>query len=107
MAAPPLCANVADSVRFDSRGPTCRVAVDNTEPASLLKRAEQLMFHAETIVDKALDEKDYRLVLAAIDRARPSMELVMRATGQIGSDGTTIERRCEAPKRRTVREAVD
>jgi ribosomal protein S7 len=81
--------------------------VDNTEPASLLKRAEQLMFHAETIVDKALDEKDYRLVLAAIGRARPSMELVMRATGQIGSDGTTIERRCEAPKRRTVREAVD
>jgi hypothetical protein len=52
------------------------------------------MFHAETIVGKALDEKDYTLMLAAIDRARSSMELVMRATGQIGGDGTTINRRC-------------
>jgi hypothetical protein len=48
------------------------------------------MYQAETIISKALDDEDYRLALAAIDRTRSAMELVMRATGQLTGDQTTI-----------------
>jgi hypothetical protein len=48
------------------------------------------MYQAETIISKALDDEDYRLALAAIDRTRSAMELVMRATGQIGQDQTNV-----------------
>jgi hypothetical protein len=52
----------------------------------LLKRAERLMFYAETIVERAGADDDYRLQLQAIDRVKSSLELVMRAVGMIGPD---------------------
>jgi hypothetical protein len=76
--------------RKDGRSHASGVSVDAPEPSSLLKRAERLMFHAETIVTKAFEDEDYRLMLQAIDRARSSLELTMKAVGLIGGDSTTI-----------------
>jgi hypothetical protein len=70
----------------DGRCAACGVAVDKPEPEMLLKRAERLMHFAETIVERAGADDDYRLQLQAIDRVKSSLELVMRAVGMIGPD---------------------
>jgi hypothetical protein len=69
---------------------TCGVSVENPEPSSLLKRAERILWIAETIAAQAQKDDDSRLALMAVDRARASLETMMRATGLIGGDGTTI-----------------
>ncbi|MGA9018172.1 MAG: hypothetical protein WB438_04460 [Candidatus Cybelea sp.] len=70
----------------DGRCGACGISVDKPEPEMLLKRAERLMFYAETIVERAGADDDYRLQLQAIDRVKSSLELVMRAVGMIGAD---------------------
>lgn len=61
----------------------------STDAESLLKRAERLLWIAETIAAKAQADDDARLALQAVDRARAALETMMRATGQIGGDGTS------------------
>jgi hypothetical protein len=57
-------------------------------------RAERLMHFAETIVERAGADDDYRLQLQAIDRVKSSLELVMRAVGMIGADvSVTVDNR--------------
>lgn len=69
---------------------SCGVSMTSTDPEALLKRAERLLWIAETIAAKAQADDDARLALQAVDRARAALETMMRATGQIGGDGTTV-----------------
>lgn len=68
----------------------CGIDASTPDQTALLRRAERLLHNAEAIVAKAVEDGDSRLVLQGIDRARSSMELMMKATGLIGSDGTTV-----------------
>jgi|HubBroStandDraft_5_1064220.scaffolds.fasta_scaffold594127_1 hypothetical protein len=44
------------------------------------------MFHSEGLIVQAQADKDYRLMLSAIDRARQALELTMKAVGMLQSD---------------------
>jgi hypothetical protein len=57
-----------------------------TDAQSLLRRAERILWIAETIAAQAQRDDDARLALQAVDRARSSLETMMRATGLIGGD---------------------
>ena len=76
----------------DGRCDKCGIDPRKTTPEDLLARAERLMFFGETIVTKAQDAEDYRLMLTALDKTRQSLELVMRAHGMLVPDAgsTTI-----------------
>jgi hypothetical protein len=74
----------------DGRCSACGVAVDKPEPEMLLKRAERLMFYAETVAERAAQDDDYRLQLQAIDRARQALELTMKAVGMLAPENLTI-----------------
>lgn len=65
----------------------CGLSIAETDPQSLLRRAERLLWIAETIATTAQRDDDARLALQAVDRARASMETMMRATGVLGGDG--------------------
>ncbi|MGA8475811.1 MAG: hypothetical protein WB681_12185 [Candidatus Cybelea sp.] len=60
--------------------------MSETDPQSLLRRAERLLWLAETIAAQAQRDDDARLALQAADRARSALETMMRATGLIGGD---------------------
>jgi hypothetical protein len=49
-----------------------------------------LLWLAETIAAQAQKDDDARLALQAVDRARASMETMMRATGMIGGEQVNI-----------------
>ncbi|MHB8433259.1 MAG: hypothetical protein ACYDCA_06620 [Candidatus Tyrphobacter sp.] len=66
------------------------MSVENAEPGSLLKRAERILWIAETIAAQAQRDDDSRLALMAVDRARSALETMMRATGMIGGDGQVV-----------------
>jgi hypothetical protein len=67
-----------------------------TDAETLLRRAERLLWLAETIAAQAQKDDDARLALQAVDRARASMETMMRATGMIGGDVTvTVDARTQ------------
>jgi hypothetical protein len=53
-----------------------------------MRRAERILWIAETIAAQAQRDDDARLALQAVDRARSSLETMMRATGLIGGDAT-------------------
>jgi hypothetical protein len=69
---------------------SCGVSVENPEPSSLLKRAERILWIAETIAAQAQRDDDSRLALMAVDRARGALETMMRAVGMIGGDGQVV-----------------
>jgi hypothetical protein len=83
------------------------LSMESTDPAALLKRAERLLWIAETIAAQAQENDDSRLALQAVDRARASMETMMRATGVIGGD-TQVNVLVNAQQREqmTAREAI-
>lgn len=66
---------------------TCGLSAGETDAQSLLRRAERILWIAETIAAQAQRDDDARLALQAVDRARSSLETMMRATGLIGGDG--------------------
>jgi hypothetical protein len=70
----------------EGRCPTCGLSMTETDPQSLLRRAERLLWLAETIAAQAQRDDDARLALQAVDRARSALETMMRATGLIGGD---------------------
>lgn len=88
-AAPFAPVDVAGTER-NGRCAACGVDASAPDQTALLRRAERLLWHAEAIIGKAVTDGDSRLVLMGLDRARASMELMMKATGLIGSDGTSI-----------------
>jgi len=73
--------------RAAGRCGACGLSIAETDPQSLLRRAERLLWIAETIATTAQRDDDARLALQAVDRARSSLETMMKATGQIGGDG--------------------
>jgi hypothetical protein len=74
----------------DGRCSQCGISLEKAEPETLLKRAERLMFYAETIVERAARDDDYRLQLQAIDRARQALELTMKAVGMLQPENLTV-----------------
>jgi hypothetical protein len=56
-----------------------------TDPASLLRRAERLLWYAESIAQRASDDENYRLLLLALDRATKACETLGKMTGLIDS----------------------
>jgi hypothetical protein len=60
-----------------------------------VRRAERVLAFAEQIMQKAIDDEDFRLGLQALDRARGSLEQLMKVHGLLQSDGagTTIDNR--------------
>lgn len=66
----------------------CGISVADTEPRSLLRRAERLLHGAELVVERAAADDDFRLQLQAIDRVKGSLELLMKAVGLVGGDSS-------------------
>jgi hypothetical protein len=58
---------------------------DKLSPEMILKRAERVLFFAESIVSKAQESEDSRLALQGIDRCQRALEGLMKASGLIGS----------------------
>jgi hypothetical protein len=83
--------NVADSSRFDSEGrcQKCGTLLDDPSPPALVKRAERLLWLAETIAAKAQKDDDARLALQAVDRARGSLDQLLKVHGLLQPDGAT------------------
>ncbi len=65
---------------------TCGLSMTETDAQSLRRRAERLLWLAETIAAQAQRDDDARLALQAVDRARSALETMRRATGLIGGD---------------------
>jgi hypothetical protein len=75
-------------VRFESaRCHTCGTLLEDSDPQALVKRAERLLWVAETIASKAQKDDDARLALQAVDRARASLEQLLRVHGLLQPDG--------------------
>jgi hypothetical protein len=68
----------------------CGLSSSATDSESLLRRAERLLWLAETIAAQAQRDDDARLALQAVDRARAAMDTMMRATGLSGGDQVNI-----------------
>lgn len=66
----------------------CGVSVEKAEPEARLRRAERILWIAETIAAQAQRDDDARLALQAVDRAHAALETMMKA-GFIGGDGST------------------
>lgn len=98
-----------DSSRFDSEGrcQSCGLSTTETDAASLMKRAERLLWIAETIAAQAKEADDSRLALQAVDRARAALETMMRATGLIGGDSMTVIVNAQQRAEMTYREALE
>jgi 16S rRNA G1207 methylase RsmC len=63
---------------------------DDPSPAALVKRAERALSFGEQIMAKAIEEEDFRLALQAVDRARASLEQLMKVHGLLQPDGATV-----------------
>jgi hypothetical protein len=72
----------------DGRCSACGLSATAADAESLMRRAERLLGIAEEIAAKAKRDDDARLALMAVDRARASLEVMMRASGMIGGDVT-------------------
>jgi hypothetical protein len=75
---------------------TCGTAFDDPSPQALVKRAERVLAFGEQIMQQAIDDEDFRLALQAVDRARASLEQLMKVHGLLqpeGGAGTTIDNR--------------
>ena len=68
----------------------CGIDVSGTDPKSLLCRAERAVHRAELASERAANDDDFRLELAALDRVKTTLELVMKAVNMIGGDGATV-----------------
>jgi hypothetical protein len=79
--------------KADGRCPTCGVLPDDPDPKALIRRAERALHYAETILMKAIEEKDDRLALQALDRVRTSLEQLMKVHGMLHPDGVQDNRR--------------
>jgi hypothetical protein len=79
--------------KADGRCPTCGVLPDDPDPKALIRRAERALNYAETIVMKAVEDKDDRLALQALDRARASLEQLMKVHGMLHPGGVQDNRR--------------
>ena len=78
---------------------SCGLSMAAGDAESLMRRAERLLWLAETIAAQAHADEDSRLALQAVDRARSALETMMRASGMIGGDGLVVNvdaRRLEA-----------
>lgn len=73
--------------QIGGRCSSCGLSLTETDAQSLMRRAERILWIAETIAAQAQRDDDSRLALQAVDRARSSLETMMRATGMIGGDG--------------------
>lgn len=72
-----------DSNADPDRCRECKQSIVAIDPESLLRRAERLLYHAESIAQRASEDENYRLLLLALDRANKSIETLARATGLI------------------------
>ena len=78
------------SGRFESgRCQACGTLTDDPSPQALVKRAERVLFFAESIMQKAIDEDDSRLGLQAVDRARSSLDQLLKVHGLLQPEGGT------------------
>jgi hypothetical protein len=68
------------------------VLPDDPDPKALIRRAERALHYAETILMKAVEEKDDRLALQALDRVRTSLEQLMKVHGMLKQDGVQDSR---------------
>lgn len=76
------------SSRFENgRCQECGTQLEDANPQSLVKRAERLLWLAETIGAKAQKDDDARLALQAVDRARASLEQLLKVHGLLQPDG--------------------
>lgn len=66
---------------------TCGTALDDADPKALVKRAERLLWLAEAIAAQAQRDDDARLALQAVDRARASLEQLMKVHGLLQPEG--------------------
>ncbi|MDE2099958.1 MAG: hypothetical protein KGL39_22080 [Patescibacteria group bacterium] len=53
-----------------------------------MRRSERLLYYGEATAYAAHKDKDFRLLLQAIDKARGALELSMKARGVIGGDAS-------------------
>ncbi|MGB8964814.1 MAG: hypothetical protein WCB99_04140 [Candidatus Cybelea sp.] len=58
---------------------SCGIDASAADAKALIQRAERLLFHAETIVQRASEDENYRLLLSALDRATKASETMLRA----------------------------
>jgi IS30 family transposase len=79
-----------------ARCQTCGTLLDDPSPQALVRRAEKVLHFGEQIMAKAIEDEDFRLALQAVDRARASLEQLMKVHGLLqpeGGAGTTIDNR--------------
>lgn len=69
---------------------SCGLSATASDTESLMRRAERLLWLAETIAAQAHEDNDARLALMACDKARQALETMMRASGMIGGDGSVV-----------------
>lgn len=85
---------VAGARRFESpidgRCSACGTLVDDPKPEALVRRAERVLSYGEQIMQKAIADEDFRLGLAAIDRARLSLEQLLKVHGLLQPEGATV-----------------
>jgi hypothetical protein len=74
----------------EGRCPSCGLLSADPDPKALVKRAERLLWLAESIAAKARKEDDARMALQAIDRARPMLEQLLKVHGMLQPDGATV-----------------
>ncbi|MGA9274279.1 MAG: hypothetical protein WBV67_12390, partial [Candidatus Cybelea sp.] len=73
---------------------------EGSDPEALTRRAERLLSLAEGIAVKADLADDARLALLAVDKARQSLELLMKAAGVLKPDGAvTVNVALDASRR--------
>jgi hypothetical protein len=65
----------------DRRCRTCGLLAEDADPKQLVTRAERLLWLAEQIAAQAQKDDDARLALQAVDRARSSLEMLLRVHG--------------------------
>ncbi|HEY2473699.1 MAG TPA: hypothetical protein VGI19_02755 [Candidatus Cybelea sp.] len=65
----------------------CGTLLDDPKPEALIKRAERVLAFGETIMQKALDDDDFRLALQAVDRARQSLDQLLKVHGLLQPEG--------------------
>ena len=68
---------------------TCGTMLDDPSPKALVKRAERVLSFGEAILQKAIDDEDFRLAMQAIDRTRASLEQLMKVHGLLQPEGSS------------------
>lgn len=75
----------------DPRCPTCGILAEGQDlsPADLIRRAERLLYFAETRAMRAHDD-DSRDLFPALDKAQKFLEQLMRVHNLVGPDSVTV-----------------